>query len=51
MKFANPTLRAAALAIMVLAVPACETGSSRQTTAEALTAILAERAVVLVTDG
>lgn len=41
MTFANHTLRAAALAATALAVAACETGSSRQTTAEALTAILA----------
>src|ERR671925_594681 len=41
MLFATRTLRAAALAATALAVGACETGSSRQTTAEALTAILA----------
>jgi predicted methyltransferase len=41
MTFANHTLRAAALAATALAVAACETGSSRQTTAEALTAIVA----------
>jgi predicted methyltransferase len=41
MIFATRTLRAAALAATALAVGACETGSSRQTTAEALTAILA----------
>src|SRR5246127_821229 len=41
MTFANRTLRAVALTSMALAVAACTTGSSRQTTAEALTVILA----------
>ncbi len=41
MIFANRTLRAAALTSTVLAAVACATGSSRQTTAGALTTILA----------
>src|ERR1700756_3502522 len=41
MTFANRTLRAVALTSMALAVAACTTGSSRQTTPQALTVILA----------